>query len=97
MGSATCIANKFQLAYNLTPPPKRLNWGRRYRSCLEISLFSGLLVKFSKPCGQITHNLVKRKHKMGLLGPFLQPQGGGTRIMDLDQYLEKMNTNTNVI
>ena len=22
---------------------------------------------------------------------------GGTRIMDLDQYLEKMNTNTNVI
>ena len=23
--------------------------------------------------------------------------GGGTRIMDLDQYLEKMNTNTKII
>ena len=25
------------------------------------------------------------------------PRGGGTRIMDLDQYLEKMITNTEII
>ena len=33
----------------------------------------------------------------GFSSPLLPGGRGGTRIMDLDQYLEKMNTNTNVI
>ena len=36
-------------------------------------------------------------HKCSFGGTFTSWAPGGARIMDLDQYLEKMNTNTNVI